>query len=291
MSHRVHHLNCATMRPPSQRLVNGEGSLFRRASLVAHCLLIETADGLVLVDTGLGRADVAHPKDQLPREFTLLTGPTLNEAETAYAQIRALGFSPNDVRHIVLTHLDVDHSGGIPDFPDATIHVSAPALEVELNPPPKHRARLNPKHHAHGPRWAPVDPVGEDWFGFPAVKPLAPGLDDVLLVPLPGHTVGHVGVAVRRDTSATAPPTPEAFGDQPWLLHVGDAAFHHGSIDPHGHCPPGLRLFEWVTATDRDVMYASQERLRSLAQDHGNEVALFTAHDPVTFARSRHRPA
>ena len=47
---RVHHLNCGTMCPMSARLINGTGSYFERGRLVCHCLLIETNDGLVLVD-------------------------------------------------------------------------------------------------------------------------------------------------------------------------------------------------------------------------------------------------
>jgi hypothetical protein len=56
---RVHHLDCCTMCPRGQSAINGEGSLFARARLVSHCLLIETdAHGLVLVDTGIGVDDV-----------------------------------------------------------------------------------------------------------------------------------------------------------------------------------------------------------------------------------------
>lgn len=32
-----------------------------------------------------------------------------------------------DVRHIVLTHLDFDHAGGLDDFPEATVHM----LQIE----------------------------------------------------------------------------------------------------------------------------------------------------------------
>ena len=58
----VHHLNAGTMCPMSARLVNGQGGLFKRARLVCHVLLLETEDGLVLVDTGLGLGDIAKPE-------------------------------------------------------------------------------------------------------------------------------------------------------------------------------------------------------------------------------------
>ncbi len=41
-SMKIHHLNTGTMCPMGRRLVNGTGSLFQRARMVCHCLLIET---------------------------------------------------------------------------------------------------------------------------------------------------------------------------------------------------------------------------------------------------------
>ncbi|WGR91351.1 MBL fold metallo-hydrolase [Bradyrhizobium sp. ISRA435] len=108
---RIHHLNTGTMCPIGQRLVNGIGGLFRRGRMVCHCLLVESNDGLVLVDTGIGLDDIADPA-RLGRKWVRQTTPRLDPAETAVRQIKALGFSPNDVRHLLLTHLDRDHAGG-----------------------------------------------------------------------------------------------------------------------------------------------------------------------------------
>ena len=55
--------------------------------------------------------------------WATLAGPSLDPAETAIEQVKQLGFAPDDVRHIVLTHLDRDDAGGLPDFPKAKIHV------------------------------------------------------------------------------------------------------------------------------------------------------------------------
>ena len=110
MSTLVRHLNCATMRPPAAKL----GVMPDR--LVAHCLLVEGADGLTLVDTGLGAGDVADPK-RLGGPFVKAVGATLDLDETAVAQVQALGYAPADVREIVLTHLDLDHAGGLGRLP------------------------------------------------------------------------------------------------------------------------------------------------------------------------------
>jgi glyoxylase-like metal-dependent hydrolase (beta-lactamase superfamily II) len=265
---RVHHLNCGTMCPFGQRLINGEGSLLKSARIVCHVLLIETADGLVLVDTGFGIDDVRNPR-QLSRPFTAMMRPHLQDSDTALSQVRALGFDPADVRHIVLTHVDVDHAGGLPDFPQAEIHIFAREREVMLDPPLRERVRyrVGASHWAHGPRWVTHELAGDEWLGFESVRVL-PGSDaEILLIPLPGHTLGHTGIALRRPDS--------------WLLHCGDAYFYRGEVATPAHCPPALRAFQNLVQADGKLRHQNQERLRELARRKSGEVKLICSHDPV----------
>ncbi|MHB8491097.1 MAG: MBL fold metallo-hydrolase, partial [Solirubrobacteraceae bacterium] len=128
----IHHLNCGTMCPRGARLLAGRGGLLASARLVCHCLLIEGAEGLVLVDTGFGLQDTRNPQ-QLGRPFTMLVRPRADATETAVSQVRGLGFDPGDVRHIVTTHLDLDHAGGLPDFPGAEVHLLGRELHAAMN--------------------------------------------------------------------------------------------------------------------------------------------------------------
>src|SRR5271155_3111147 len=96
----IHHLSCGTMCPRGARLITGEGGLLEKARLVCHCLLIEGADGLVLVDTGFGVDDVRNLR-QLGLLFTTVVRPRVSALETAISQVRERGFDPNDVRHII----------------------------------------------------------------------------------------------------------------------------------------------------------------------------------------------
>jgi glyoxylase-like metal-dependent hydrolase (beta-lactamase superfamily II) len=269
MAVRVHHLDCGTLCPWPAQLVNGRGGLFAAARLVCHCLLLETSDGLVLVDTGIGAADVADGGRRLGAAWVRLVRPVLDPEQTAVRQVARLGFSPDDVRHIVPTHLDLDHAGGLPDFPRAAVHVWGPEHAAATAPATRReRLRYVAAHWAHGPRWDLLGPGGERWRGFDAVRAL-PGVEpEVLLVPLAGHSRGHCGVAVRVADG--------------WLLHCGDAYFFHGEIDPERpHCPAALELFERLGAVDEEARAGNQARLRSLARAAAGEVRLFCAHDPV----------
>lgn len=268
----IHHLNCGTMCPRGARLLTGSGGLLAPARLVCHCLLIEGAEGLVLVDTGFGSGDVAA-RGQLGAAFNAVVRPALREQETAAAQLRARGLQPADVRHIVTTHLDLDHAGGLPDFPDAEVHVLGDELQMALHPTLRERARYVAKHWAHGPRWVEHDGGGEEWFGFQGVRILPGGAEEILLIPLAGHSAGSTGVAIRR-------------GER-WLLHCGDAYFHRGQVQSPPHCPPGSAAYQAMMAFDNARRRENVERLRELALRHGEQVELLCSHDPELLDRMR----
>ena len=264
---RIHHLNCGSVRR-IEATYDGPAP----APAVNHCLLVETdADGLVLVETGLGLGDIAQPGDTLGAEWVAMAEPALVEQETAVRQVSALGYASAEVRHVIVTHLDVDHCGGLPDFPDAEVHVLAPELDAAMAEAPSFRYR--PAHWAHRPRWVTYEPdAGEDWFGFTSIQPkgLPP---EIRLVPLGGHTAGHTGIAVYD-------------GDR-WLLHCGDAYYYHREIgeDPHPH--PILDIVQTRSEVHHDLRLGTQARLRELVRDHGDEVSVLCAHDPWELDRLR----
>jgi glyoxylase-like metal-dependent hydrolase (beta-lactamase superfamily II) len=272
---RVHHVNAATMCPYGGRLVSGSGFLTDVAELVCHCLVIETNEGLVLCDSGIGTRDIAEPERILGNEFLLLARPKLDPAEAAVNRVKALGLSPSDVRHIVVTHLDVDHAGGIPDFPKATVHLMRKEHAAAMTPRTRlEKRRYKPSHWEHAPTWAMYDTGGERWFGFECVKQLDGLPPEILLVPLHGHTRGHAGIAVDTGNG--------------WLLHAGDAYFHHSEMDPdRRRCPPALDMFQRIIEIDGRARRQNQERLRDLVRESSDEVRVFPAHDPTDFERAK----
>lgn len=262
----VHHLNCATMCPFGGFLMGQRGL---RGKMVAHVLLLETArDGLVLVDTGFGSRDVGG-QTPIPRAFRAMVSPALDASETAVAQVARLGFDPAAVQHLVVTHLDLDHAGGLGDFPNARVHVHAKEHAAAMARARRvERTRYIPEQWAHGPRWEVYSEDGDTWRGLPAIQRLR-GLDaDVGLLPMHGHTRGHSAVLVHA-------------ADR-WLVHAGDAYFHHGSVAGDGP-PVGLGLFERMMQMDAPARRASVAALRQL-RDSYDDVSIFCAHDPDELA-------
>jgi glyoxylase-like metal-dependent hydrolase (beta-lactamase superfamily II) len=269
---RIHHLNCGTMCPLGGWLIDGLPGVFRPGHLVCHCLLIESEHGLVLVDTGFGMCDVEVPVPRLSPLMVEAMRIRLDARQTAIYQLRQLGFSPLDVRHIVLTHLDFDHAGGLDDFPRAEVHVFAPeAVVAEERPGAIARRRYRPMQWHWRSRWREYKVDGDPWFGFAAVRDLVGLPPEILLVPLAGHTIGHCGVAVQE---------PEG-----WLLHAGDAYFFREEMNPdRPWCTPGLRGYQRLMEMDRAARLRNQSRLRRLVREHGAAVRVFCAHDPVELA-------
>ncbi len=250
----IHHLNCMTFHfgVPS----------------VTHCLLVESGSELVLVDTGLGLLDYSKPSLKM-RVFLNIDRVIRDPEETAVRQVAKLGYSPKDVRHIVLTHLHLDHFGGLPDFPWAKVHVYTPEYHTAI----KRRGLIDwfgydQAHWEHNPRWVLHDIKGEKWFGLPGITITEISPRHFVLVPLVGHSPGHCGVGVKTDRM--------------WLLHCGDAYVREVQVDPdHPQSPFPI----WASGFDR-IMFPKQtlELLRWLKRNHRAEVRTFPSHDHASLA-------
>jgi len=180
----------------NRTFMRGEGwsSLLRRPSLYefpAHSFVLERPDGLIAIDTGLSPR-VRSPRPRLQRRFA--PDPSF-EVEVGEA-MRALGLDPGDVRQLVLTHLDWDHAGGLAHFPNAEVLVHRP--EHEFASSFRGRLRYEPKlwPSDFSPTVYDLDP--EPLGPFPASKALGDE-GDIRLIPIPGHSIGQVGVVVSTN--------------------------------------------------------------------------------------------
>ena len=163
--------------------------------------LIEHPAGLILVDTGW-TARVNEP-GYLPRENLYMRRalrPRITPEEELGPRLRELGFAPDDVRWTVLTHMHLDHEGGLSHVKDSEIVVSETEYGLARGLAGRLRGYL-----PH--RWP-------DGFAPRVVNPPEEGLelaDGVVLLATPGHTAGHMSVLVEGE---------------PRILIAGDAAYN-----------------------------------------------------------------
>lgn len=160
--------------------------------------VIEHPEGLIVVDTG----ETARTTERgyFPRwhpYYRLGVREWVTADEEIGPQLHRLGLAPDDVRWVVLTHLHTDHAGGLAHFPDSEFLVSRTELRHASGPLGKVRGYLPHRW----PQWfspTPVDFSDAALGPIPAARPLT-AARDVTLLATPGHTPGHMSVAIDLD--------------------------------------------------------------------------------------------
>jgi glyoxylase-like metal-dependent hydrolase (beta-lactamase superfamily II) len=267
---KIHHLNCGTMHAFGLPLRDGTGGFFKRGHGVIHCLLVGTGDGLALIDTGWGVRDCTAPS-LIVRQFADFIGCPRDVNETAIRQVETLGYDPAEVKHIFITHMHLDHAGGLYDFPSAIVHIFADELEACLHPrTPMEWFAYRPEHRIHSPMWQPHQLQGDEWFGLNCAPPIRVGEAEFVMIPLTGHARGHCGVALRLNDR--------------WLLHCGDAYGYYRQVNPvQPYTYPSGKLMEFIVTTGFKMPRRHWECIRKLLQAHSDKIQTFCAHDAYEF--------
>jgi N-acyl homoserine lactone hydrolase len=196
---RVHAIQTGRLRG-NKTTVRGTGpsSLFRRRQNFEWPVLafvIERPEGHIVIDTGMNAEGWSIPflmRRMVPA--AIIEG----EQDEIGPQMEALELSPEDVRTVILTHLDPDHIGGLRWFPNAEVLVHRPEHESVLSWMGKMRYLHDHEEWSSifKPTLYDMDP--EPFGPFPESKAL--GADgDLRLVPIPGHSDGQVGVILQTD--------------------------------------------------------------------------------------------
>lgn len=176
-------------------VVRGQGGPPDAIPILAY--VVEHDGGHTVIDTGaassvaerLRRSPLKRRINQMHVEPNEELGP----------RMRALGLRPEDVRRVILTHLHVDHAGGIAHLPNADVLVHRPEWEGRGGKLAYEWA-VQQEEGAWPEAVEPslYDLSAEPYGPFERSLPLT-DRGDVTILPFPGHTAGHVAVAVRTD--------------------------------------------------------------------------------------------
>ena len=266
----IYHLNCGTMRPFGLPSDDDTGGFLKRGHGVVHCLLIDTGEGLAMVDTGWGWRDCICPSPAV-KQFMSIIGSPGNQDETAVQQIKTLGYNPRDVKHIFMTHMHLDHAGGLPDLPTAAIHIFTPELSACQHPRTLMEWRAyRSEHWAHNPKWQPHQLQGNQWFGLDCTPTIQVGDVKFVMIPFTGHTRGHCGIAVQ-------------VGER-WLLHCGDSYGYFRQVNPvQPYQHPCGKLMEKIITIGFKIPRHHWISLRNLLREHTDKIQVFCSHDAQEF--------
>ncbi|GLY03165.1 N-acyl homoserine lactonase family protein [Actinoplanes sp. NBRC 101535] len=173
---------------PKSASVHG-GSRTERVREPVPSLLLETGDGWLILDTGFNTALLRDPALRSrfypsPNYQPSLSGSP--SGEPLLEALDAVGVALGDITAVALSHLHVDHAGGLKHFAGRVpVHIQQAELDYGLNnhPEPEHysMARID------------YDDPRIDWVPATGDVQIAPG---VTALSTPGHTPGHQSFVV-----------------------------------------------------------------------------------------------
>lgn len=257
MISKIHEISCGTFCPVHS------SAYFPTETMSCRCLLIESSVGLILCDTGLPNLETAPAIAQLKfKAMQVKPDPD----QHCVNQIQKLGFKVQDVQHIILTHLDMDHAGAIGDFPWAQIHLHVDEAQYFKNVPFKFKLRYLSEYLPKHAKVRPYETFGENWNGFEAVQAIEGLNDEILYIPLIGHTAGHSGIAIQSKGR--------------WLLHCGDAFYFKEDLNS---AAPQRNLasetLQTALALDNQLRIRTANRVAILGNS-SPEIIITNSHDP-----------
>jgi N-acyl homoserine lactone hydrolase len=247
---------------------HGQGRLLRTIvdrkwtePLPIYAFAIEHPDGVIVVDTGeAARASRPgyfarwHPGLRAFRE-------RVEPEQEIGPQLEGLGIRPSDVRWVVMTHLHTDHAGGLHHFPDNETLVTRDELEFASGLRGRLRGYVANKQWPDSFDPTPIELEPTPLGPFPLSLQLAEG---VMLVPVPGHTPGQIGVLVQDDRH-----TVFLAGDSSYTQEL----MLRGKVDGVG--------------ADEEAARITHERIRDYAA--ANPTVYLVAHDPESATRLAER--
>ncbi len=250
--------HCGWIRAPRPAFVAGTRLDFPRLPFLA-ALAIHSKHGPIVIDAPFGRAGFGNLSSFIGA-LARTTGMKFDEAWSVSARVEQLGFRPEEVQHICMTHLHFDHTGGLYELPNATVHVCTDEWEYARGLTGVSALRAGVQPEDFGER--------DDVEAFPMPPHLDSGSEgedifgdgSIYAVGLPGHSVGHVGFRLCFEESS--------------ILFAGDAAFSTSQF--HGR--RSLGYFPRQIAHDRGDLKRSLRALRAFHADHP-DVRIVVSHD------------
>ncbi len=223
---------------------------------------IEHSDGVIVVDTGAATHLTSLPRWHPFFQFSVRFD--IEPEQEIGPQLKNRGIGARDVTTVVLTHMHVDHDGGLAHFPHSRILVSGDELTRTAGIAGAIRGDLPDRW----PKW--LDPQSIVWqpsaCGHFACSASITSTGDIIAVPTPGHTPGHVSVVVRDGAEQ--------------IMLAGDTSYLESTM---------LRGIADGVSPNESVARATFAKIQALCSRH--PTVYLPAHGPQSAERLRQRRA
>ena len=218
--------------------------------------LLDHPKGKVLLDTGNSLKICRNPREHWGNAVDAYY-PNMLESQYVVNQLAGLGIMPEEISHIVLSHLHLDHAGGISSFPNAKLIVQKAEYEWAFNPDNTQIGAyiMDDLVHNSPEQWQLI--TGDfDLFG------------DGCLCTFPtfGHTPGHQSYLVRLASGLN-------------FILTSDACYTSENL--RDNVPPGL---VW----NAELSQASMAKIQDTARQ--NNAHIVVGHDPLAWLIYRKTP-
>jgi glyoxylase-like metal-dependent hydrolase (beta-lactamase superfamily II) len=180
----------------AQALLVPGGSIAKQVDSNFSAFLIKHHNDYLLFDTGMGTQIDGQYRQGMPwwwRPFFTYDKPVLS----ARTQLDRAGMPP--LQRVILSHSHWDHAGGVLDFPEARVGVAAAELALLHQPSTGPGGTWASQIGAASIQWETLAFQPIPFKGYPESLDLYQD-GKVVLVPMPGHTPGSVGLFITVDS-------------------------------------------------------------------------------------------
>ena len=208
---KIHCLQTGTVRCKQFQLTGASNILSRLYQLIftdkwgewmpTYCWLIEHPEGLILVDTG--ETARIYEKGYLPDGglYHKAVETRIKPEEEIPQQLAKIGFTPKDISIVIFTHLHGDHIGGLSHFEHCKIYVSRAEYDFATGK----KGSGNGYFKKNWPTWFQPELISYDNTpegNFTQSKSITAD-GKVVVVPTPGHSIGHQSILVKGANHTT----------------------------------------------------------------------------------------
>ena len=256
MTTKLYFFECGTLKSEKHlfTLNRGIGEAFE---VPVPFFLIQHKGKNILFDTGNAKEVSKNPEihwGQIVNTYY----PIMQEKQFVVNQLKELKIEPEDVDYVILSHLHLDHAGGVGCFNNATYITHKKEMEWAFDPECVQKSAYIMQDITKNAKWLQLENGFEEAYDL---------FDDgvIKIYPTPGHTPGHLSVLITLQNSK--------------FFLTSDSCYTEENLNDN--IPPGL---VW----DEEASIKTVDFIRKLQTEQNVEIV--TGHDPNAWKRFKKAP-